>query len=315
MKVLITGAAGNLGSSLARHLLSSPLELRLLIHRKKLPFDVSAFSNVSVYRADLEDPRSLAGPCQDIDCIVHFAGVLFAPRPESFLPKTNVEYVRNLVTAALAAGARRFILVSFPHVEGESSPENPANGRLDGKPTSVHANTRLRAERYLFAACEGQKMVPVSLRAGMIYGRELGMIEAARWLLERRLLAVWRQPTWIHVLALPDFMSCVAAAIESSSVSGIYNLADDRPLTLQELLDMVAAHWGFPRPWRWPEWSFYLAGWCCEAFALVFGTRAPLTRDFIRIGMAPYVCDTSRMKKDLLSELRFPTLQDGLMLL
>jgi len=73
---------------------------------------------------------------------VHFAGVLFAPRPEKFLPTTNVRYVENLVTAATAAGVRKFVLVSFPHVEGETTLDQRATGRVDGKPASVHAQTR-----------------------------------------------------------------------------------------------------------------------------------------------------------------------------
>ncbi len=230
MRVLITGAAGNLGSSLARRMLETSHELRLLIHRKDLPFDVTGYPSVSVHRADLADPATLCEPCSGADCIVHFAGVLFAPRPERFLPITNLEYVKNLVGAALAAGVAKFILVSFPHVEGESSPENPATGRLDGTPESVHARTRLAAERYLFGACEGSDTVPVVLRPGMIYGRGVLMIEAARWLLRRNILAVWKEPTRVHLLALADFLSCVVSAVERGGVYGVYNLGDDRPI-------------------------------------------------------------------------------------
>ena len=158
-------------------------------------------------------------------------------------------------------------------------------------------------------------MVPVTLRAGMIYGRGVLMIEAARWLLRHHLLAVWRKPTWTHLLALPDFLSCVASAIEGDAVSGIYNLGDDEPLTLQEFLDTVANHWGFRKPWRSPKWSFYFAAACCETYAMIFRTRSPLTRDFIKIGMVSCVADTSRMKKELLPELAFPFLKKGLPLL
>jgi len=315
MNVLITGAAGNLGGFLARHLLGGAHTLKLLIHRKPLPPDLAGAPGVSVHRADLGDPASLADPCRGADCIVHFAGVLFAPRPERFLLTTNVTYVENLTSAALAAGVRRFILISFPHVEGESSPEHPATGRLTGQPSSVHARTRLAAERHLFAACEGREMTPVSLRAGMIYGKGVLMIEAARWLARRRMLAVWKTPTWIHLIALPDFLSCVKAAIEGETLSGVYNLGDDRPLTLQEFLDAAATHWGMRRPWRGPRWSFYAAAWCCEAFGAIFGTASPLTRDFIRIGMASYTSDTSRMKRELLPALAFPALEAGLALL
>lgn len=315
MKVLITGAAGNLGSFLARRLMRGPHELNLMVHKKGLPFDVSRESRVSVHVADLAVPETLAEPCRGVDCIVHFAGVLFAPHPERFLAQTNVGYVRNLVDAALAAGVGRFILVSFPHVEGFSYPDKPAKGRLDGNPGSVHARTRLAAEQHLFGKCEGGNMVPVVLRPGMIYGRGVLMIEAARWLARNHLLAVWNQPTWIHVLSLPDFLRSVVAAIEGKDVSGVYNLGDERPLTLQEFLDTLCDHWGCRRPWRLPEWTFPAAAWLCEAFASLFKTRAPLTGDFIKIGMASYVSDTTRMKKELLPELAYPTLNEGLELL
>jgi nucleoside-diphosphate-sugar epimerase len=249
-----------------------------------------------------------------VDCIVHFAGVLFAPWPERFLPRTNVLYVQNLVAAALAAGVRKFILISFPHVEGETTPEHPATGRLDGHPASVHAQTRLAAERHLFAACENRAMTPVVLRAGMIYGRGVLMMEAARWLAVRRMLAVWRAPTRIHLIALPDFLTCCQAAVERET-SGIYNLGDDQPTTLQAFLDAVTACWGCRRPWRAPQWTFYAAAACCEAVAAALRTASPLTRDFIRIGMASYTSDTSRMKKELLAALAFPTLESGLVLL
>lgn len=314
MRILITGAAGNLGSLLARSLLDEPHELRLLIHRRELPYDVSGRANVSVFRGDLGDPATLVEPCADTDCIVHFAGLLFAPGPEQFLPTTNVQYVRNLVAVALASGVRKFILVSFPHVEGESTPERPARGLLDGNPTSVHAKTRLAAEKHLFEKSRGTGMTPVILRAGMIYGRGVLMIEAARWLLRRRLLAVWKEPTWNHLLALPDFLTCVRRAIEQN-VSGIYNIADEEPVTLQDFLDAAAVTWGFPKPWRCPKWCFYAAASCVEAFATLFRTASPLTRDFITIGMASCVADITRMKRELLPQLAYPSLKQGIVLL
>lgn len=195
MEILLTGAAGNLGSLLARRMIGGPYRLRLLVHRKPLPPDISHYNNVSVHRGNLADVTTLIEPCKGTDCIVHFAGVLFRPRPERFLPVTNVEYVKNLVDVAATTGVRKFILVSFPHVEGITTPENPATGRLDGNPKSVHAKTRLAAEKYMFETCELTKINAVALRPGMIYGSNVLMIEAARWLLKRRLLGIWYKPT------------------------------------------------------------------------------------------------------------------------
>lgn len=315
MKILITGAAGNLGSFLARHLGLSGYELNLLIHKTPVPADLARIPRARVFRGDVGRPETLAEPFHGVDAVVHFAGVLFKPRPERFLPVTNLRYAQNVVDAALAAGVGKIILVSFPHVEGESSPDRPARGTLAGNPASVHARTRLAAEKYLFAACEGKAVAPVVLRPGMIYGRGVLMIEAARWLSKRRLLAVWPEPTRVHLLALPDFLAATAAAIEKRDAAGIYNLGDDGLLTLQEFLDALAERWGYARPRRLPRWTFYVVAAAVELCASVFGTRAPLTRDFVKIGMASYYADTSRMKAELIPALQYPTLQEGLVLL
>ncbi len=315
MRILITGAAGNLGGFLARFLLDSPHQLRLMIHQTDVGSDLRAASNVEVIRADLSDPSSLAGVCMEVDCIVHFAGVLFEPRPSRFLPLTNIVFVQNLLKQALEAGVGKFVLVSFPHVEGDTTPEHPASGRLNRVPPSVHAQTRLQAERELLRRSESSEMTPVILRSGTIYGRGVLMLEAARWLMRRRMLPIWRKPTWYHWLALPDFLTCVQAAIEGKGVTGIYQLGDDLPLTVQDGLDRFADHWGYPKPLRLPRWTFYFGATVVEAFALLSGKPSPLHRDFIRIGMVSHVGDTSRMKEDLLPQLVYPTLEEGLPLL
>ncbi len=315
MRVLITGAAGNLGSLLARHLDRPPYRLRLLLHRTPLAGDLAASRRVEPFTADLSLPDTLAALCQGVDTIVHFAGVLFAPRPEVFLPTTNLRYVENLVDAARAAGVRRFIVVSFPHVEGPTTPERPAVGAMDAQPISVHAQTRLAAERALFERSRGTRMRPIVLRSGTIYGRGVKMVEAARWLLRRGLLPVWPQPTWYHFLALPDFLRSVEASLLRRSVRGVYLLGDELPMTLQTFLDALAWHWGYARPRRLPRFLFPMAGAVTEAAATVLGTASPLTRDFIRIGMVPHVVDTRRMRRELLPTLQYPTLREGLEIL
>ena len=67
----------------------------------------------------------------------------------------------------------------------------------------------------------------------MIYGREVKLIEAARWLMRRRLMATWRKPTWIHLLALSDFLRIIRIVIEEDNLFGIYNLGDDQPMLVQ----------------------------------------------------------------------------------
>lgn len=317
MKVLITGAAGNLGSHLAKYLMKDhkDLKLRLMIHKKPLPFKINGCENIEVCKADLLKNESLITACKDIDCIVHFAGVLFAPKPERFLPTTNVVYFKNLVDTAIEAKVNKIILISFPHVEGNTSPQNPATGKLDGKPISVHAQTRLKEEQYLFDQCKSSSSIPVSLRVGMIYGKNILMLDAGRYLMKKHLLAVWKKPTWIHLISIDDFLEATKQAIIRNNIQGIYHLGDEKPLYLQEFLDKMAVHLGYSKPLRLPKWCFFAAAWLVEKYAKLFKTVSPITKDFIRIGMVSYTGDTTRMKRDLISKLKYPTIEEGIKIL
>jgi nucleoside-diphosphate-sugar epimerase len=312
VSVLITGAAGNLGSILARHLVSSGLDLRLMYHRTPIAPDLATASNVTPVRSDLAVPATVVPAVERARVIVHFAGRLFAPRPESFLPETNARWFSNLVDAALAARVERIILISFPHVEGPTSVEHPATGRLDRDPVSVHARTRLEEERLLFARARGTSTVPVVLRLGAVYGRGILMVEAARWLARRRLLCVWPEPTLFQLLSTADFVRAAEAAIVRPHVDGIYHVGDEQPVTLQHFLDEACRVWGCKRPRRVPFWMIVAAARSCEAAATIARTVSPLTRDFVRLGRVPHWGDTTRARQELIPTLTYPNLTAGL---
>ncbi len=283
-----------------------------MVHKTPLSEELSRAPNVTAVRADLSRPDSLVPAVSGADVVVHFAGVLFAPRPEKFLPETNTRWFANLLDASLRAGVRRVILISFPHVEGPTSVTQPATGRLDREPVSVHARTRLAEERLLLEGTRDSGTAPVVLRLGMVYGRGVLMIEAARWLARHRLLAVWKEPIWFQLISVPDFLRATEAAAVAPGVRGIYHVGDERPVTLQDFLDQACGVWGVPRPRRLPDWMIAAAATLCEAFALVFRTRAPLTRDFIAIGRVSHWGDTTRARAELLPDLAYPTLESGL---
>ncbi|MBW2276656.1 MAG: NAD(P)H-binding protein, partial [Deltaproteobacteria bacterium] len=260
---------------LASYLLDdSDLRLRLMVHKKDVPQHLRSHPRSEVVRADLSAEKTLYPAVSGVDAIVHFAGVLFKARPEKFLPNTNTRYFENLVDAANREGVEKIILISFPHVEGPTTTEAPASGRLDGDPVSVHAQTRLMEERYLF----DNVIRPVSLRAGMVYGRGILMVDAARWFARRMLLGVWKERTQIHLISKVDFCRATANAIQQKDANGIYHLGDEGNDSLQEFLDIACEQWGVGKPWRMPLWMIYGAAKIFEIASSIFGIRSPLTR-------------------------------------
>lgn len=310
--ILITGAAGNLGSRLARHLVRKGYALRLMYHRTPLPDDLTRAPNAHPVRADLGDAATLPAALAGADVVVHFAGRLFHPRPERFLPETNTAWFANLLTAALDAQVGRVILTSFPQVEGPSSVEQPATGRLDRNPISIHAATRLEEERLLIGRTAGTATTPVVLRLGLIYGRGILLIEGARRLARRGLLCVWREPTLLQLLSTADFLRATEAAIFQPGAYGIYHVGDERPATVQEFLDALSAAWHCRRPVRVPFAAIYASAVLCELAATMLGTASPLTRDIVQLGRVPHWGDTRRARAELIAELQYPTLEAGL---
>jgi len=313
MKILITGAAGNLGGLLAKHLCDNKqLDLHLMIHKKDVSNELKDKQNIKIFRADLARKETLMPCINDVDVVVHFAGVLFKHNPEKFLPVTNTQYFKNLLDVAIGCKVKRVILISFPHVEGETTIDNPATGKLDGSPISVHAKTRLEEEKYLFTQQKKFDFEAISLRVGMVYGKGIIMIDTANWFAKYGILGIWKKPTWIHLISLDDFLSATSNAITKEEIRGIYHLGDEGHQTLQEFLDIICQYWGHRKPVRMPLWLINVAANVFESTSLILKIRAPLTKDFVRIGMVSYYGDTSSMRKELLPELEYKTFKEGL---
>lgn len=315
LRVAITGAAGNLGGLLAHSMKDRNVDLNLLVHKKAIAAELLDKGNISAFHIDLADKPTLYNALENVDVIVHFAGVLFKANPEKFLPTTNTAYFHNLLDVAVEQKVKRIILISFPHVEGETTPATPAKGVLTGSPESMHARTRLEEEKLLFRYEKEYGFEAVSLRVGMVYGKGILMIDAGQWFARHWLLGIWKRPTGIHLISKDDFLDATIAAIEKENIQGIYHIGDEGIQTLQQFLDDITVYKGNHKPWRMPVWMIMTAARLFEGVSALFNTQSPLTVDFIKIGMVSYYGDTSRMRSELLPQLKYPTYKDGMMLL
>jgi nucleoside-diphosphate-sugar epimerase len=315
MKIAIAGAAGNLGTLLAHYLAQFSHPLILLTHNRILPDDLKMRKNVEIRQIDLGSRESLNGCLGGVDCVISLAGVLFRGAPETFLPITNIQYVENLANEAVQSGIKKFILLSFPHVEGESFPESPAKGLLsDSDPAPIHARTRMAAERSLIRICNAGGMRYLILRAGVIYGKGVKLTDAAKKYLRYHMLAIWRKPTWIHLLSLPDFLEITKYSIERVDLDGILNIADDRPIVLKDFLNLLAQYHNCSKPHILPEGLFRFAANSFDLISRIFRCTVPLNPDILQMGMMSAVCDTSRLKNELGYQLKYPTLKEGIVL-
>src|SRR5262244_4020197 len=117
--VLITGAAGNLGSKLRRHL-GGRFDLRLL--------DVDPRGDIAIVRADLSQwDAAWVDLFRGVDVVVHLAADATAQQTWPKLIGPNIDAVVNVLEAAAQQGVRRVVYASSNHVMGgyKDDPEAP----------------------------------------------------------------------------------------------------------------------------------------------------------------------------------------------
>jgi uronate dehydrogenase len=107
-RVLITGAAGNLGGKLRRHL--SGCELVLL--------DRVSGGNPAVVEADLSRWGNWVDHFAGVEAVYHFAADPTAQQAWPELVGPNVDALVNVFLAAVRCGVRRVIFASSNHVMG-----------------------------------------------------------------------------------------------------------------------------------------------------------------------------------------------------
>lgn len=106
--ILVVGATGRLGGSIARALLDSGNTVRALV-RDGSSFDDARAETVP---GDLKDPDSLRKACQGADVVVTTANAIAPRHAEDTIESVDRSGNRNLIAAAQAEGVRHFVFVS-----------------------------------------------------------------------------------------------------------------------------------------------------------------------------------------------------------
>jgi nucleoside-diphosphate-sugar epimerase len=106
MKIAITGGTGFVGSHLIDAALGAGHAVKALTRREQ-----PARENLTWIAGDLGERGALEQLVNDVDAVVHAAGVITAPNATAF-EKGNVAGTLAMLAAATAGGVRRFVHVS-----------------------------------------------------------------------------------------------------------------------------------------------------------------------------------------------------------
>jgi len=171
--VLVTGAAGYIGSILVRRLLDRGYRVRVLdrlMYGDDAIRDIFAHPRLEMIVADFRDRMVVAHAVQGVSAVIHLGAIVGDPAcaiDEDFTIGTNFEATRIIADAAKQAGVGRFVFGSTCSVYGASAEMLDETSVLN--PVSLYANTKIAAERALLDMRDAA-FAPVIMRFATAYG-------------------------------------------------------------------------------------------------------------------------------------------------
>ena len=236
MRIVVTGASGNMGSAVLRALGEEDAVdsiVGLARREPSTPLPKIEWRAADVLDAPLEE--HFAGA----DAVVHLAWLIQPARDRAQTRAVNVEGSRRVFRAAAAAGVGALLHASSV---GAYSP-HPGNQRVDeswgtqGIPTSFYSRDKAAAERELDAveSAHGDRLRVVRLRPGIVVQREAAA-EQRRLFLGPFVPGSLLRPALLPVLPLPaalrlqavhahDLADAWRRVITSPDAHGAYNVA------------------------------------------------------------------------------------------
>jgi dihydroflavonol-4-reductase len=303
MLVLLTGATGFLGASLARALLARGHAVRAFA-RAGSPRDTLAGLELDWATGSLTDAASLSPAMAGVEAVIHAAADyrIFVPDPEQ-MRAVNVGGTEAVMRAALLAGVRRVVHVSSvatlkPRADGR--PATEADAAAPAEAIGPYKASKTEAERLVerMVAQDGLPAVIVN-PSTPIGAHDRRPTPTGRVILEA---ARGRMPAYVETgLNLVHVRDCAegcVAALDRGAV-GERHILGGQDVTLAEMLGFIAAECGHRAPFRLPRAPLLPLAWIAEQAARVTGREPMLTQDGLRMAARPMFFDPAKAARVL----------------
>ncbi len=171
---LITGGAGFIGSHIVENLVGQGETVRVIDDFSSGTMEALApfKGKVEIVRGDIRNKRAAAKACKNIHYILHEAAMRSVPRsveePED-CTSININGTLNMLLAAKAAGAKKFVLASSSSVYGDSTLYPQKESHLPS-PISPYAASKIAGEHYCHVFTKTYGLPCVSLRYFNVFG-------------------------------------------------------------------------------------------------------------------------------------------------
>jgi len=271
--VLVTGATGFVGKSVVQALLEKNHHVVGLV-RDKQKAESLGKKGVELAIGDMLEPTSYAHLVERVDGVIH-AAQLSIPGRFSRKRVAEVQHADRVMTEALAQEClkhdKKIIYTNgnfsyAPAGDEWITEESPMNPPLFGKGHYEMFN-------YLQQLHKEQGLKCIFLTAGFVYGPgglfTRSFIEPLN---KKQLRVIGPGHNYWSTIHVDDLGAAFALAIEGTTYGENYNVVDDLPITLRELVDTITDVLGKPHLGTIPPWimNLLLGGTLVDALILSY---------------------------------------------
>ncbi|WP_208589481.1 NAD-dependent epimerase/dehydratase family protein [Gracilibacillus suaedae] len=232
MNVFVTGATGKVGSRFVPRLLQRGYKVKLLV-RDSTKADWLHQLGAEIVVGDLLQTDNYVESLQGIDAVVHLAAQ-FRGVDEDVARISNIDGSIALAQAVLKADVPTFIFASTNNVYGSGDHYRPNREDDELRPAFPYAQTKAEAETALLQLHHEQGLGLRIVRFPFIYGDQDPHITEIIPILHS-----WNPAKRIHMVHHADICQALILAASTPGIDGrIYNVADDAPISVAELLQL-----------------------------------------------------------------------------
>ena len=259
MKILITGGAGYIGSTLAPLLLAEGHQVRVmdrLDHGGETLLGVWANPNFEFLHGDIRDPKSVSAAIAGVNAVVHLAAVVGDPacaRQPDLARAINLDAALALIEESRRAGVQRFVFASTCSNYGKmKDPNSYVDEDSELTPVSLYAQTKVAVEKALLATGNSPSWSATPLRFATVFGTsprmrfDLTVNEFTMEMLVKKKLVVFGEQFWRPYIHARDAARGIKLVLESDSakVAGrVFNVgATDQNFQKKQLVELIRPH-------------------------------------------------------------------------
>jgi nucleoside-diphosphate-sugar epimerase len=303
MRVLITGGTGFIGSQLARRLLASGSEVRLL-SLVTTPAEEANAHDIVAQGAELIEgsvtdrtlyDRALAGA----DVVHHIAATMReANVPDRTFWETNVEATQDLARASLSHGVRRFVYCGTMGVTGAVRGRT-VDETAPYQPKDIYTRTKAAAERWILEQAREHELPATVVRPADVYGpRDQRLLKLFQMIQKGTFFYLGDGRGRRHMIYIDDLLDGMIAAQELDAALGeVFYLAGAAPVPLRELADEIARQLEVRPPrLKLPYRPVWLASAVVEGICRPLGMQPPIYPRRVEFYAHDYEFDISKAR-------------------